>query len=309
MDMKQQIKTLLQEAELYRSQGLLKESKIKYNKVLSLIKSSTQIKNRENLMAGITRKIVVIDNEILDLAKAPSVIEIPEKIQDLIKKQFAFAAKDEDSAAIEGAIALAKFGQFERALKEFNLLLDKDPVRVVAAKNIIRCCMARTSVEDAVGEYEKWLSGGQFSPAQLNSVRSFLGDILAKKGITQPLTPVPESKKPAAAQEISTDEELQEDEYLDISALKITLEDGPQRGKSLEFDVNFQSGNVLSLIISSKEKSIIENLSVGLKLNNVQFFSPIAIFEGTGIIAEKTQIGTGPKRGDYSLDIKILSTK
>lgn len=91
--------------------------------------------------------------------------------------------------------------------------------------------------------------------------------------------------------------------------IKITLEDGPQKGRSLEFDVNFQSGNVLSLIISSRDKTLIENLEVGLKLNNVQFFSPIAIFEGVGVIADKTQIGTGPKRGDYSLDIKILSTK
>jgi len=307
MDIKQQIKNLIQEAALYQTQGLLKESKIKYNKILSLIKSNAQIKNQENLMTNITRKIVALDNEILKLAKAPSVIEIPEKIQDLIKKQFAFAAKDEDSAAIEGAIALAKFGQFDRALKEFNLLLDKDAVRVVAAKNIIRCCMTHTSLEDAVTEYEKWLSGGKFNSVQLNSVRSFLGDILAKKGITQTLSPVPETGPPAD-QGNAPEEELQEEEYLDISAIKITLEDGPQKGKSIEFDVNFQSGNVLSLIISSRDKSLIENLVVGLKLANVQFFSPVAIFEGSGIIAEKTQIGTGPKRGDYSLDIKILST-
>jgi len=307
MDIKHQIKNLIQEAELYRTQGLLKESKIKYSKIFSLIKSNTQIKNQESLMASISKKIVAIDNAILHLSKAPTVIEVPEKIQDLIKKQFAFAAKDEDSAAIEGAIALAKFGQFDRALKEFKLLLDKDAVRVVAAKNIIRCCMTRTTVEDAVAEYEKWLSGDKFSSTQLNSVRSFLGDILAKKGITQTLPLVPENE-PSAGQGKVPDEELQEEEYLDISAIKVTLEDGPQKGKSLEFDVNFQSGNVLSLIISSKDKSLIENLTVGLKLTNVQFFSPIAIFGGTGIVAEKTQIGTGPKRGDYSLDIKILST-
>lgn len=307
MDIKNQIKALIQEAEVYRTQGLLKESKTKYKGVLALIKSNVQIQNRESLMAGVTKKIVAIDTEILKLAKAPSVIEVPEKIQDLIKKQFAFAAKDEDSGAVEGAIALAKFGQFDRALKEFNLLLDKDAVRVVAAKNILRCHMTHTSVENAVAEYEKWLSGDKFSSAQLISVRSFLGDILAKKGITQVLAPVPETKS-ASDLGKAADEELLEEDYLDISAIKITLDVGPQKGRSLEFDVNFQSGNTLSLIISSRDKSLIENLDVGLKLNNVQFFSPIAIFEGTGIVAEKTQIGTGPKRGDYSLDIKILST-
>lgn len=307
MDMKHQVKTLIQEAELYRAQGLIKESRNMYVKIAALIESTAQIKNRESLTAGIARKIEALDHEIMKLAEAPALVEVPEKIQDLIKKQFAFAAKDEDSGAIEGAIALAKFGQLDRALKEFNLLLEKDAVRVIAAKNIIRCYLTHTSVEDAVAEYEKWLSGGKFSPVQLNSVRSFLGDILARKGITQTLPPVSE-KKPSATQDIAAEEELQEEEYLDISAIKITFEDGPQKGRSLEFDVNFQSGNVLSLIISSRDKSLIENFSVGLKLNNVQFFSPVAIFEGSGIIAEKTQIGTGPKRGDYSLDIKILST-
>jgi len=130
---------------------------------------------------------------------------------------------------------------------------------------------------------------------------------LQKKEFTQILSPVPE-KKSSAAPGKAADEEVPEEDYLDISAIKITLDVGPQKGRSLEFDVNFQSGNTLSLIISSRDKSLIENLDVGSKLNNVQFFSPIAIFEGTGIIAEKAQIGTGPKRGDYSLDIKILST-
>jgi len=308
MDLKQQIKTLIQEAELYRTQGLLKESKKKYTQIVALIKANAQIKNRDELISAFTKKIAAIDTEIVKLAKAPSLIEVPEKIQDLIKKQFAFAAKDADSAAVEGAIALAKFGQYERALKEFNLLLGKDAVRVVAAKNIIRCHLTHSSIEKAVAEYENWLSSDAFSSAQLNNVRSFLGDILAKKGITQTLSPVPEDAKPSEVPGKTAGEEPQEEDYLDISAIKITLEDGPQKGRTLEFDVNFQSGNVLSLIISSRDKTLIENLEVGVKLNNVQFFSPIAIFEGTGIVAEKTQIGTGPKRGDYSLDIKILST-
>lgn len=308
MDLKERIKMLIQEADVYRDQGLLRESKKKYIQILTLVKGNSQIKNRDNLISGFTKKIAVLDTEILKLAQAPTVVEVPEKIQDLIKKQFAFAAKNEESAAIEGAIALAKFGQLDRALKEFNLLLNRDSVRVVAAKNIIRCYLTRASVEEAVAQYEKWLAGDMFTPFQLNSVRSFLGDILAKKGITQTLSPVPQNK-PAADPDKPSEEELQEEEYLDISAIKITLDDGPRKGQSLEFDVNFQSGNVLSLIVSSRDKSLIDNLDVGVRLNDVQFFSPIAIFEGTGIIAEKTQIGTGPKRGDFSLDIKILSTK
>ena len=212
MDIKQQIKGLIQEAELYRSQGLLKEAKGKYVAVVSVIEANPQIKNRQSLMDSISKKITALENDIDKLAKAPTSVEVPEKIQDLIKKQFAFAPdKDEDSAAIEGAIALAKFGQFERALKEFNLLLDKDSVRVAAAKNIIRCSMTQTSVEDAVTAYEKWVTSDIFTPAQLNSVCAFLEDILEKKGIDKTLSK-PKEAEPAVTQEAVADDELQEDD-------------------------------------------------------------------------------------------------
>ena len=57
--------------------------------------------------------------------------------QELIKKLFSFSdKKDKDEAALEGAIALAKFGQFESALAEFSELIKKDSIRVIAAKNI-----------------------------------------------------------------------------------------------------------------------------------------------------------------------------
>jgi len=250
MDIKQQIKGLIQEAELYRSQGLIQEAKGKYVAIVSLIEANARIKNRQSLIDGISKKITSLENEIDRLASAPTSVEVPEKIQDLIKRQFAFAAdKDEDSAAIEGAIALAKFGQFERALKEFNLLLDKESVRVDAAKNIIRCYMTHTSIEDAVREYEKWFSSEIFTTVQLNSVCSFLEDILEKKGIDKTL-PRPKEAEPVEVKGFAVAEDLDEDEFLDISAIKIKMEDGPQKGKTFEFDVNFQSGNVLSLIIS-----------------------------------------------------------
>lgn len=305
MDVKEQIQKLIQEAHLYRSQGLLRESRDKYGKLVDFIKKNRQIKNRENLISGVQRKIEAVEADIEKLIKAPATVVIPEKIQDIIKNKFALSAKDEDSAAIEGAVALAKFGQFERAIKEFDLLLAKESVRLAAAKNIIRCYVSNAAFESAVKEYEKWSAGNRFKPEELNIVRTFLQNILTKRGISKTLPPVAVQFAAAAA---PGDGETPEEEFLDISAIKIILENGPQKGRAIEFDVNFQSGNVLSLIISSKDKNLIENLDVGVKLNHMQFFSPIAIFEGAGIVAEKTQIGTGPKRGDYSMDIKIVST-
>ena len=76
----------------------------------------------------------------------------------------------------------------------------------------------------------------------------------------------------------------------------------------IEFDVNFQSGDMLSLIISKGDKGLIEDMKDGDTLEDIQFYSPIAMFKGTVVIANKTQINTGPKQGDFCLDLKMTSS-
>ena len=71
---------------------------------------------------------------------------------------------------------------------------------------------------------------------------------------------------------------------------------------------HFQSGNMLSLIISKQDEELIEGLKAGMELADIQFYSPIAIFNGAGIVASKTQIKSGPKQGDHCLDIRIKSS-
>ena len=49
---------------------------------------------------------------------------------------------DADGAVVElrvAALAADSSGQFAKALKEFNELIKEDPLRIVAAKNIVRC--------------------------------------------------------------------------------------------------------------------------------------------------------------------------
>ena len=57
MDIKQQIKSLLQEAEVYRTQGLLVEAKGKYTDATDVIQQNDQIKNRQNLIDGINKRL------------------------------------------------------------------------------------------------------------------------------------------------------------------------------------------------------------------------------------------------------------
>lgn len=305
MDAVKQLKSLLQEAELYRSQGLLNEAKTKYLNALKLIKSDKQLKTRQNLIDGITKKIKNLNNTIDKVEKATGKPELSSTVQDLIINKFSFSVgKDEDTGALDGAIALAKFGQYERALTEFNKLITKEQLQLAAAKNIIKCRIALTSIDDAVDQYQQWFDNNLFSPDKLEKIRVFLQNILDKHGIDKSL---PQAKKAVEDKgaEKAVEGELEEDEILDVSSIGIIMDSGPKKGELVELDVSFQSGNVISLLIPGKEKELIENFKVGTILNDIQFYSPMAMFNGSGVIASLAEIKVGPRRGDYNLDIKI----
>jgi tetratricopeptide (TPR) repeat protein len=302
MGIKEDVKRLIQEAELYQKQGLLTEARMKYDQASDLIRRNDKIKNREKILAGLAKKINMLEVNTSRVEKGPTSPELSAKAQDLIQKLFSFSSEDnQEDAELEGAIALAKFGQFERALKEFNQLINREMHRVVAAKNILRCHIAIASEKVAIEQYEKWAQGDLFSPEQLESVRAFLDQILKNKGIDHELKPVVTKPEPVVA-------EQKEEEFIDISSIGIPFDSGPGKGTTVEFDVNFQSGNLLSLIISKKDEKLIEGLDVDVALDDLQFYSPIAIFNGSGVVAAKSQIKSGPKQGDFCLDIKITNT-
>jgi hypothetical protein len=317
MDIKKQLKSMLQEAEIYRMQGLMAEARAKYQDAYAFVRGISNLKNKDSLLKAIDSKFKAISDSKEKVDKGPISTELSEKAQDLIKNLFSFSeSKDVDSAALEGAVALAKFGQFDRSLNELRPLLQKEGMRVEAAKNILRCHMTTSSSDEAIGQYRQWCSEDLFKPNQLEMVRVYLEDILQKKGIEAKLpSALPAEGAAATAGPIEAEstrkaDEVQdnEEEFLDITSIGITFDKGPHQGNMVEFDVNFQSGSMLSLIISKKDQSLIEGLTAGMKLEDIQFFSPIAIFNGSGVVSSKTQIKSGPKQGDFCLDIRIVST-
>jgi tetratricopeptide (TPR) repeat protein len=308
MSLKVQIKAILQEAEIYRRQGLLEEARLKYKEATDLIQSNEQLRNRDSLIKAIGSKVASLDSDS-DALENETSPQLSPKAQDLIKKLFSFSEKkDRDEAALEGAIALAKFGQFEGALEEFKTLIEGDTHRLVAAKNIMRCHFALNANETAVAQFKEWQAGDLFTPDQLKAIRASLEDHLARQGVDLELPEV-ETPDPAAAGDFGPPGEGDDDqgEFLDITSIGITMEEGPSQGQMVEFDVNFQSGNMLSLIIPSKDEALIAQLQDGVRLDNIQYFSPIAIFRGAGLVASRTQIENGPKKGDFCLDIKIVN--
>ncbi|MBW1896120.1 MAG: hypothetical protein JRI47_03590 [Deltaproteobacteria bacterium] len=301
MDLKSRIKTLFKEAELYKSQGLLMEALEKYGLVAELIRDDKKLGGRQYLLDALSKKISVVERQAQEFGQTSRSPELSTKVQDLIKQLFSFSQDDDEEVAeLEGTIALAKFGQFERAIVEFNRLLKRDSLRVVAAKNAIRCYLATTDFDGALNQFEQWRSSVDFSSNELEQVRRFLQEVLNKKGVEETRLPVMESTG-------VVEDETPGEEFLDIVSIGLTLARGPRKGKFVELDVNFQRMDTISLMISSEDKDLVENLQVGVKLDNVEFSSPFAVFTGSGVVSARSKIESGPKQGDYMLDIKISS--
>ncbi|MBW1797429.1 MAG: hypothetical protein JRJ21_03265 [Deltaproteobacteria bacterium] len=300
MDITKQIQSLFNEADVYQSQSLFVEAKEKYIETARLIQKSERLKNKNKLITIISKRLKALENDAGSFEKLGASPRMSTKEHGVVKESL-FISKDKktDLYALKVTAALLGFGQFEQAIKEFNILLKRDSLRVAAAKNIIRCHIAVSSLKSAVVQYQKWLSSDFFPSDQLEKIRFFIEAILKRKGINKTLP-----KREAATSVKAT--ETEEEAVLDIISVIITLDKGPQKGEGLAFDVSSQTGNTISVIVSDKDQGFIDNVEVGSKLDDVQFFSPIAVQRGSGIVSGKTFINSGQKKGSYSVVIKML---
>lgn len=293
------LKSLLKEAELYLRQGLLRDAGAKYAEALKFVQRVGRFKNQEQIEGLIKDKMREVDQEQDAFDHATAAPKLSKKIQELIKRSFAFA-KTGEAAALEGALALAKFGQYEAAVTELQKLLDNETLTMQAAKNIIQCHFSFSGADAAIGQLREWMSGqGLIGQEKLIHLRDFLADILKKNGIEAELP------EPAGVSAGGEEEEESEAEDIDISAVSFEVQKGPLEGKTLEFNTAFQMGNVVSIIVSAKQKGILDFLRSGTSLPDVQCYSPITVFRSEGKVTGRSKIQDGPREGDYMVDIAI----
>jgi hypothetical protein len=200
---------------------------------------------------------------------------------------------------MEGAVALAKFGQYQKALTEFMRLMDEGILPLEAAKNILRCHLSLSPPEVALTQYKSWVSRNDFPPDDLHYLSRFLKNLLDKRGVKVEIPEIVERAGKAKRKKKA------EEEVLDISSVGVPLNWGPLKGETVEFEVSFQSGNTISIIVPSDKTRLLEAFEPGVKLPEMQCYSLIAVFNGTGVVSGKSQITSGPKKGDYTLDITI----
>jgi hypothetical protein len=285
--------------------------------------------DKQDLLATVAKIIRGLENDILEFEKLETTAQITTKEQDLIKELFPFSEnKGTDTEAFNVAETLLVFGQFERALSEFNELIKSDTMRFVAAKNVLKCHIGIGSLDNAVRQYQEWLSSGQFPSGELRKIRSFFQEILRKKGVDKSL-PKPKGTlgkicsfiqgifkksgadkglpKPKGTIDVKEYEKL-EDKLIDISSILLPLDNEHEKGKGIMFDVISQKGNVISVIIPSTKHVLIDHLKVGLTLNEVEFYSTAVTFKDSCVVSAKSLIKSGPNKGDYTLVFKIPLT-
>jgi adenylate cyclase len=118
------ITSVIREAEVYRAQGLLEEARKTYLQVLGLIQSDEHYSKNEELIHAVREKIKAVEKDLLESDQIADIPDLSQELQTLISKLFSFS-KNKEVAAIEGAAALAKFGQYQTALEEFQKLIKK----------------------------------------------------------------------------------------------------------------------------------------------------------------------------------------
>ncbi|MBN2126039.1 MAG: hypothetical protein JW821_17200 [Deltaproteobacteria bacterium] len=296
MSDKDHVKSLLKESNIYKSQGLFKEAMARLQETLRFVENHPQFSKDAVFLDALEKKIGALDAEMKEVEAASDAPELSEDVQGLITRLFSFS-QNRETASIEGAVALANFGQYEKAVSELEKLIQEGKMPLMAAMNLLRCHLTHGSPEAAIAQFKKWDSRSLFLKGDLNYLRNFLEKTLSKRGIPFDL--------PAAGDGIQEPEAMEESEedLLPLSSVGFEFEGG---GDALdELEVSCQTGNRVSIIIPGSRKPLVEALKPGQKLEKVQCFSPIAVFSASAVVQGKSIISSGPKKGDYSLDLTI----
>lgn len=287
------MKSLLKNADVYNEQGLYAEAREKYVEAFALIPKMGGAGDQERLRVLLEKRIRSVDQKIAACNEADQPPELSADIQNLIRNLFSVSETRERSA-FEGAVALMRFGQYQRAVEEFDKLLADGIQPLIAARNIITCFFLLGVHEFAIERYKQWCGTTWLTNLELLHIRDLLKLALVEKGIAADL-PFPLKKSPGEQH----DEELEPE----ISMMTVEFEEGELKGRTEELKVTFQFSNLLSAIVPSSRRKLIDALAPDATLNRMGFYSPLVFFRGRGKVTSRAVLKHGPRKGDYLFDI------
>ena len=304
MDIRKQIQSLLNEAAVYEAQGLYEESREKYLRVASAIKHHTHIIDKhKELLNSVSNRLNRLKKRIQQVESESSAYQMPNIVLEVMKRNFS-SSKDKEQAALEGALALAEFRQYESALEEFTKLLKIQSTRLEASKNIIRCHLAKGRAAEAINLFRHWRNSGLMGPDEMAELRLFFQDMSDENDLHLDL-PRAEVKKASVTYDATRPHRMNGRHVMEFTSISVKLPNGPRRQRLREFDIDTQSGDVVNLLIPDHDKETVDGLEKGTVLDPVQCFSTNAMFSGKAMVIENAQILSGANAGYFSIDIKI----
>jgi tetratricopeptide (TPR) repeat protein len=303
MDLAAKIKKMLKQAEIYSTQGLSEEARDNYRNIIELLQRQPRVKDKEKLIRKLSAKVAEMESRMRKVEGATPLPALSAEIQALIKQLFSFSrSNDPDHIALDGAVALTKFGQYTSAMADFEVLLNRPPVRLSAAKNILRCHLAAEDIPAAVDQYRRWIDDPRFDTELHAKLYAFLQSLMEQKGESVHL---PEPSNIFKSEMLPSPQIEAPEEVLDINAVRIRVPEGPSKGLFFDYDVSFQSGNVISILISEKDAEVLKVIQRGEILSDVELTAAVAIFKGAAKVMAKNRIRVGPRSGYFNVDLKI----
>ena len=299
MNLKDQIDQIFYEIELYSSQALYSHAKQSCVKLAELVRGSAQFRHKDALLETISRKIKSIEEDARIFEGVGKSRKMSSNELDIVKRLvFVSSEVDDDAAAWEVARAYLILGQYDIALLGFKRLIDNRYKLVPSAKNVLRCCIGMSAMDDAIAKYHEWYSSGIFSLDQLENIRTFLQEILYKKNIDTLLSN-------PRVEGIHHEQGTPDDEYIDIIAVKLGMNGDSSEAMETMLEVTYQKGETFNVVVPKNNQALLDYLKIGKEIESLELYSSSIIFTDQCLVCERSKIESGSRQGDYSVGMKI----
>jgi len=311
MSAKEQIEQIFKEIEVYNSHGLFPLAQQKCQELMELVKNSAQLVHKEAILAAISRKIRNIEEEERNFEGLGKATKMSNKELDVVKQLVCVPDEaDSDEVIWEVARACLILGQYASALCEFNRLIDKRYKQVSAAKNALLCHVEMSAFDEAINYYKGWCLSGLFSLEQMENIRTFLQEHLYKNKIDRLITTsrIDRLITNSMIENIDHEQGIQNDEFIDVLAVKLTMNGESNTNLGTTLDVHYQRGSTFSVVVPKENRALLDYLKIGREIPALEMCSSSIIFTDRGLVCERSRIISGPRSGDYSVCLKILES-
>ncbi len=293
---------IFKEIELYRSHALFAPAKQKYLELMESVENSDQL-HKVALLEEISRQIAGLVDEERSLESIEKATIMSTKELDIVRQMVCVQNDtDSDETTWEVARACLILGQYATALCEFNRLINNRFKTVSTAKNMLRCHIGMCGFDEAIHQYKEWILSGSFTLRQMENIRTFLQELLYKNKVDRLLTN-------SRNENIDHEQVGQDDEFIDIIVVKLTIKDDSDTSQKIMLEVNYQKGTTFSVVVPKEKLAVLDYLEIDKEITTLEMYSSSVVFRERCLVCEKSKIKYGPRNGAYSVSLKILESQ